>query len=247
MGVPIPKQTIYDSELNVLRSEAMLDLLLKQRKDVKTFALFLDVDSSREIRNKGIVLRLELIQKLRSLLKENTKNGDHYLWFGNDEFLIIISAESHSEAMKEAERIRELVEAYEFDFYEPVENVSFKGYITVTGGLVDATNATDALDVIRLSKLRMGIGKIKGKNLINIEGDIELIDKDFLILPNEMDKLRAISELRGRNINSLVMEAIETMFVHYPQFHGHRNDFEKTMLESVFLYACSPTGIYGNE
>ncbi|MBJ8055385.1 diguanylate cyclase [Bacillus cereus] len=248
MGVPIPKSTIYDSELNVLRSEATLDLLMrKTQKHKNLFVLFLDIDGSREVRNRGIVLRLDLVQRLRKLLEKNMAPTSHCLWFGNDEFVVTIEALDMNSAIEEAERLRKIVEDFEFDFFEPVEKLSFKGKITVTGGLVDANDKHDVIDVLRHAKRRLAIGKVKGKNQINIEGDIQLIDKKLNITTNQMNILEKISHQRNRDIECLIREAIDTLFVHYPQFHGHRNDMEtKQSLETAFLYACSPTGLYVN-
>lgn len=243
VAVPIPKQIIYTYELNVLQTEAILDHYLQNKGSKDFYLLLLDIDGSREIRKKGILLRLEIIKQLQMFIENNLKLGKIH-WYGNDEYLIILEHENHEEALNEANRVKTLISEYVLNVNEEVENVSFSGNVTVTGGLVRSDEAIDLIDLIRLARIRVANGKDNGKNIIEDTGSLDLTPFNYNITKSQQEQLQKLSTQRGRGVDFLLREAVDTLMAHYPQFHGHRSDREYKLPQNAFAYACSSTGKY---
>ncbi|MNB80288.1 diguanylate cyclase [compost metagenome] len=239
MGVPSVKEIIFfKSELNALRAEAMLDLLI--RKKQKIYPIMFDIDGSRKIREKGIILRLEVIQHVLRFIESQLSKGEFVFWYGNDEILVILQADSMEEATSKADDIRQSISTRHIFIEEPVENVSYDGCITVTGGIVNFDECHDVMDVIRLSKSRIALAKEQGRNCIDQTASEQCSLFTIRITTNEELQLTALCEKRRRTQGSLLREAVDTLLLHYPQFHGHRRDREQKMPKNAFTYACTP-------
>lgn len=241
--VPTPKEIIYNYELNVVQTEAVLDLIKKNKAEAGWILLF-DIDGSREIRKKGIVLRLEIIKKIHQYLLSIYNQELRCFWYGNDEFIVLLKAECKENAYIEADTIRRQIEGYRLDIEENLENVSYHGFVTVTGGLVGFHETTDVIDLVRLARLRVAKGKDNGKNCICDEGDNLLDNYLFRLTKDEYEELCQLSDLKQREVECLLREAVDTILAHYPQFHGHRSDREMKLPPNAFAYACSSTGLY---
>lgn len=239
MVVPSVKEVIFfKSEMNALRAEAMLDLYVKSKKNV--FTILFDIDGSRKIREKGILLRLEVIHEVLRFVELNLETDEKVFWYGNDEIMVIIEANNTETAMKKANTIREKISQHYIDIKEPVEQVEFSGHITVTGGLVAVSEYQDVNDIIRTAKSRIALAKEQGRNCIDSTAKEQLIPFRFKMTTIEQEQLLALSEKRERTVGSLLREAVDTLLLHYPQFHGHRKDREKKMPQDAFTYACTP-------
>ncbi|WP_240419159.1 GGDEF domain-containing protein [Paenibacillus periandrae] len=240
MRVPSVKEIIfYKYEMNVLQAEALVDLILRGSQRVST--LLLDIDGSRKIREKGIILRLNVIEDIISLIKSTLMIGEHVFWYGNDEILIVFENVPFEESVRRANEIRVAISQHHIEMHEPVENASFSGSVTVTGGIVSSDESRDISDIIRLAKIRITQAKQEGRNCINATQNAAMENYLYKLTQYELNQLEQLSHKRGRELGCLLREAVDTLLLHYPQFHGHRKDREQKVPADAFYYATKPT------
>ena len=127
-------------------------------------SIFIDLDDFKAVNNTyGHIAGDKLLKEVASVLKGLCRSEDVLVRFGGEEFVILMSDTTASEALIFAERIREKVEGHIF-FYEDIKiSVSASlGASTINNG--DIEYVSDPEELICMADKAMYTVKQNGKN-----------------------------------------------------------------------------------
>lgn len=215
MSVLPEERLLFDEEIHRLRVEAILDLFCKS--DSRSWhMLLLDLDNSRRIRSISLGTRLALLRQLHTFLLEAMPQDALCYWYGNDEFVIIYDSRDEP-ALVMAERLLGAVEQHEFCVQDPEQGHSFRGHITLSGGLVNAGEKADVIDLLQLGSTRVLDAKLRGKNRVSTSAQTSArLPYLWRLSQPEQERLQKLADQRARSRDSLLREAVELLRLYYP-------------------------------
>ena len=133
-----------------------------KRYNRKVSLLFLDLDSFKKLNDQyGHLAGDKALQYLAGLISKNKRTEDIVARYGGDEFVMLLPDTSKDDALRFAERFREMVERREFTVN------SYSLPVTISGGVsTSPDDAQDAVKLIQCADHALHVAKRQGKNLI---------------------------------------------------------------------------------
>jgi diguanylate cyclase (GGDEF)-like protein len=142
----------------------------ENKHDLSVFIF--DIDYFKNYNDvNGHVAGDRLLQLLARLVKEQTRADDTFGRFGGEEFLLILPRKTRSQAKITGEKIREVVEAYDFPFgdKQPL------GRLTISGGVACFPNdGRNSSELIRAADQALYEAKRLGRNRVEAAGNMSL-------------------------------------------------------------------------
>jgi len=139
-----------------------IDKLIKlhNNKNEKTGIIFLDIDHFKDVNDTyGHQVGDEVLKTIVNIVKSNIRDEDKLIRWGGEEFIIILSASKIDNVYKNAEHLRLLIEAYNF------EKV---GKLTCSFGIVLHQNDSDINESIKKADEKLYESKNSGRNKVSL-------------------------------------------------------------------------------
>ncbi len=141
--------------LTKLYNRRKIDEILHNLKNKKFSLILLDIDNFKNINDTyGHLKGDEILIKLANLLKLNLNSNDEIGRWGGEEFLIICKNTSEEQALIIAQRLREIIENYNFGLSKI--NASF--------GICEATKDLQIKDILTNTDKALYKAKENGRN-----------------------------------------------------------------------------------
>lgn len=161
---------VTDSKTGVYNYRFFYDRLIEEirRHEAKARPLsviFVDVDHLKEINDQyGHQAGDQVLIGLSTIIREKVRATDEVARYGGEEFVVLLPGATGPEALAVAERIRRVVEAYNFGVpgMEP-------GKVTICAGVATyPEHATEPADLILRADEAMYHGKHYGRNRVSL-------------------------------------------------------------------------------
>ncbi len=176
-SVAVYRQTRFSADVDALTGAfnkrfttlALGDRILQAQKNLSELSIFLfDIDNFKNYNDvNGHVAGDGLLRELAQFVKGKVRKGDVFGRFGGEEFLIILPATDHAQALVLAEEIRRSIAAQAFPFAarQPL------GVLSVSGGVAAyRTHAQDSADLLRAADQALYRAKKQGRNRVLAAG-----------------------------------------------------------------------------
>jgi diguanylate cyclase (GGDEF)-like protein len=153
---------IYNkAALLVKLSEAVFDA---RNKGERVSIFLFDIDHFKNYNDQnGHLVGDRLLRLLAKLVKDSVRSDDYFGRFGGEEFVLVMSGRSGSEAMSAAEVIRQRIEEYPFEGEESQP----EGRVTISGGVACFPNdADDSVELLRNADTALYEAKNSGRNKV---------------------------------------------------------------------------------
>jgi len=140
---------------------------LYQRQGEKDFSkdfslIILDIDDFKNINDTyGHLMGDFVIKYLAEMMLTNIRRSDSCFRYGGDEFAILLLDTNSSEAIKIANKLRNIIEK------TPVVSRDIKINITTSMGVASFSNAKDPKDLISKADQKLYVSKNSGKNRVS--------------------------------------------------------------------------------
>lgn len=150
--------------LTKLYNRRKIDEILNSLKNKKYSLVLLDIDNFKEINDVfGHLEGDKVLIKIADLLKKNINSNDILGRWGGEEFLLICKNTKENEAHLIAERLRELIENYDFEIRK----------ITASFGVSEASKETSIKDVLAKADIAMYNAKQNGRNQVIVASNLK--------------------------------------------------------------------------
>ena len=147
--------------LLVKLSEAVFDA---RNKGEKVSVFLFDIDHFKSYNDaNGHLVGDRLLRLLAKLVRDSVRSDDYFGRFGGEEFVLVMSGRSASQAMSGAEVIRHRIEEYPFEG----ESTQPKGRLTISGGIACfPDDADDSVELLRNADTALYEAKNAGRNRV---------------------------------------------------------------------------------
>jgi len=147
--------------LLVKLSEAVFDA----RNNGEKVSIFLfDIDNFKNYNDQnGHLVGDRLLRLLAKLVRDSVRSDDYFGRFGGEEFVLVMSGRSGSQAMSAADVIRQRIEEYPFEG----EATQPGGRVTISGGVACfPDDADDSVELLRNADTALYEAKNSGRNRV---------------------------------------------------------------------------------
>jgi diguanylate cyclase (GGDEF)-like protein len=147
--------------LLVKLSEAVFEA---RNKSEKVSIFLFDIDHFKNYNDEnGHLVGDRLLRLLAKLVKDSVRSDDYFGRFGGEEFVLVMSGRSASQAMSAAEVIRHRIEEYPFEG----ESTQPTGRVTISGGVACfPDDADDSVELLRNADTALYEAKNSGRNKV---------------------------------------------------------------------------------
>ena len=147
--------------LLVKLSEAVFD---SRNKGEKVSIFLFDIDKFKNYNDEnGHLVGDRLLRLLAKLVRDSVRSDDYFGRFGGEEFVLVMSGRSASQAMSAAEVIRHRIEEYPFEG----ESTQPGGRVTISGGVACfPDDADDSVELLRNADAALYEAKNAGRNRV---------------------------------------------------------------------------------
>ncbi len=147
--------------LLVKLSEAVFDA---RNKGEKVSIFLFDIDKFKNYNDaNGHLVGDRLLRLLAKLVRDSVRSDDYFGRFGGEEFVLVMSGRSASQAMSAAEVIRRRIEEYPFEG----EATQPGGRVTISGGVACfPDDADDSVELLRNADTALYEAKNTGRNRV---------------------------------------------------------------------------------
>jgi len=147
--------------LLVKLSEAVLDA---RKKGEKVSIFLFDIDHFKTYNDEnGHLVGDRLLRLLAKLVRDSVRSDDYFGRFGGEEFVLVMSGRSASQAMSAADVIRHRIEEYPFEG----ESTQPGGRLTISGGVACfPDDADDSVELLRNADTALYEAKNSGRNKV---------------------------------------------------------------------------------
>ncbi len=147
--------------LLVKLSEAVFDA---RNKGEKVSIFLFDIDHFKNYNDQnGHLVGDRLLRLLSKLVKDSVRSDDYFGRFGGEEFVLVMSGRSGSQAMSAADVIRHRIEEYPFEG----EDSQPEGRLTISGGVACfPDDADDSVELLRTADVALYEAKNGGRNRV---------------------------------------------------------------------------------
>lgn len=147
--------------LLVKLSEAVFDA---RKKGEKVSIFLFDIDKFKSYNDaNGHLVGDRLLRLLAKLVRDSVRSDDYFGRFGGEEFVLVMSGRSASQAMSAAEVIRKRIEEYPFEG----EATQPGGRVTISGGVACfPDDADDSVELLRNADIALYEAKNAGRNRV---------------------------------------------------------------------------------
>jgi len=147
--------------LLVKLSEAVFDA---RNKGEKVSVFLFDIDHFKNYNDaNGRLVGDRLLRLLAKLVRDSVRSDDYFGRFGGEEFVLVMSGRSASQAMSGAEVIRHRIEEYPFEG----ESTQPNGRLTISGGIACfPDDADDSVELLRNADIALYEAKNSGRNRV---------------------------------------------------------------------------------
>jgi len=147
--------------LLVKLSEAVFDA---RNKGERVSIFLFDIDNFKNYNDQnGHLIGDRLLRLLAKLVRDSVRSDDYFGRFGGEEFVLVMSGRSGSQAMSAAEVIRQRIEEYPFEG----EATQPGGRVTISGGVACfPDDADDSVELLRNADTALYEAKNSGRNRV---------------------------------------------------------------------------------
>ncbi len=147
--------------LLVRLSEAVFEA---RNKSEKVSIFLFDIDHFKNYNDQnGHLVGDRLLRLLAKLVRDSVRSDDYFGRFGGEEFVLVMSGRSASQAMAAAEVIRHRIEEYPFEG----EGTQPNGRVTISGGVACfPDDADDSVELLRNADTALYEAKNSGRNRV---------------------------------------------------------------------------------
>lgn len=147
--------------LLVKLSEAVFDA---RNKGEKVSIFLFDIDHFKNYNDEnGHLVGDRLLRLLAKLVRDSVRSDDYFGRFGGEEFVLVMSGRSGSQAMSAADVIRHRIEEYPFEG----ESTQPNGRVTISGGVACfPDDADDSVELLRNADTALYEAKNSGRNKV---------------------------------------------------------------------------------
>jgi diguanylate cyclase (GGDEF)-like protein len=147
--------------LLVKLSEAVFEA---RNKGEKVSIFLFDIDHFKNYNDEnGHLVGDRLLRLLAKLVRDSVRSDDYFGRFGGEEFVLVMSGRSGSQAMSAADVIRHRIEEYPFEG----ESTQPNGRLTISGGVACfPDDADDSVELLRNADTALYEAKNSGRNKV---------------------------------------------------------------------------------
>jgi diguanylate cyclase (GGDEF)-like protein len=147
--------------LLVKLSEAVFEA---RNKGEKVSIFLFDIDHFKNYNDEnGHLVGDRLLRLLAKLVRDSVRSDDYFGRFGGEEFVLVMSGRSGSQAMSAADVIRHRIEEYPFEG----ESTQPNGRVTISGGVACfPDDADDSVELLRNADTALYEAKNSGRNKV---------------------------------------------------------------------------------
>jgi diguanylate cyclase (GGDEF)-like protein len=141
------------------------EVVFEARNNGEKVSIFLfDIDNFKTYNDhNGHLVGDRLLRLLAKLVKDSVRSDDYFGRFGGEEFVLVMSGRSASQAMSAAEVIRHRIEEYPFEGEATQPN----GRVTISGGVACfPDDADDSVELLRSADAALYEAKRGGRNKV---------------------------------------------------------------------------------
>lgn len=141
------------------------EAVFQARNKGEEVSVFLfDIDHFKNYNDEnGHLVGDRLLRLLAKLVKDSVRSDDYFGRFGGEEFVLVMSGRSASQAMSGAEVIRHRIEEYPFEG----ESTQPGGRLTISGGVACfPSDADDSVELLRNADTALYEAKNAGRNRV---------------------------------------------------------------------------------
>jgi diguanylate cyclase (GGDEF)-like protein len=141
------------------------EAVFKARNTSEKVSIFLfDIDHFKNYNDEnGHLVGDRLLRLLAKLVKDSVRSDDYFGRFGGEEFVLVMSGRSSSQAMSAADVIRHRIEEYPFEG----ESTQPNGRLTISGGVACfPDDADDSVELLRHADTALYEAKNSGRNRV---------------------------------------------------------------------------------
>jgi polar amino acid transport system substrate-binding protein len=152
-------QSEFDALTNIYNRGTIEKILKKKVKESDGALIFFDIDHFKKINDTyGHEKGDFVLKKFAEIIKSNIRNSDYFGRWGGEEFIIILPHATYEIAFKIAEKLRKIVEKFDFDGL----------HITISLGVTEYKKGDDAEKVLKKTDEALYEAKNSGRN--NVKG-----------------------------------------------------------------------------
>jgi diguanylate cyclase (GGDEF)-like protein len=141
------------------------EAVFEARNNGEKVSIFLfDIDHFKNYNDQnGHLVGDRLLRLLAKLVRDSVRSDDYFGRFGGEEFILVMSGRSASQAMSAAEVIRHRIEEYPFEG----EATQPDGRVTISGGVACfPDDADDSVELLRHADTALYEAKNSGRNRV---------------------------------------------------------------------------------
>lgn len=157
----LKKLSQTDALTGIYNRNKLNDIVIQRQKyDVMYSVIILDIDNFKFINDKyGHDVGDEILKEFANILQDNTRASDFLGRWGGEEFIIICSNITKDKAYNIAEKVREIIE--NFNFYKGLR-------VTASFGVAQYAKGTSYEELFKLADDALYKAKNSGKNRVII-------------------------------------------------------------------------------
>lgn len=141
------------------------EAVFEARNNGEKVSIFLfDIDHFKNYNDEnGHLVGDRLLRLLAKLVRDSVRSDDYFGRFGGEEFVLVMSGRSASQAMSAADVIRQRIEEYPFEGEATQPN----GRVTISGGVACfPDDADDSVELLRNADTALYEAKNSGRNRV---------------------------------------------------------------------------------
>ena len=184
------------------------EVLMAKMKNYSLALLMLDIDHFKSINDTyGHLSGDAILKQMGKILRENQYPLDVVARYGGEEFLILMSETHTQKAVKAAERLREIINRFEWEIFD--NRIS----ITISIGLLalEPNNIIDCRDMVKKADAALYTAKHKGRNCVVRWDQVDAVEKTIKPKTQDFYELQTKISSLTRQLRTQAMGTVSAL------------------------------------